>query len=182
MFTVTLSGSTTTQATDVQFETMGDAEAVDDYGTPTGRLSFPPGNTTGRAGTLQIPAGQSSGTITYPILTDMLSEGDEDLEMELVGLSFGARSASIPEARRTATTTILDEDSLNVSIKGTPSVTEGTVATFTIELSTASDESVSADWATPQAGTHWTRAKQRSRTWTTRLLPARWQSPREAPR
>ena len=39
-----------------------------------------------------------------------------------------------------------------VSIQDAPSVTEGTAATFTITLSTATDRDVSAGWSTKQAG------------------------------
>ena len=57
VFRVTLTGAITTQPTNVQFEALGDARAVEDYGTPYGPVSFPPGDSSGRFGTLQIPAG-----------------------------------------------------------------------------------------------------------------------------
>ena len=152
VFTVTLIGALGAESVSVTFETAGSAVETDDFGTPTGLLSFPPGNTTGNAGTLEIPAGQSSGTITYPILSDSIEEGDEALRLEIFSAYFGARSASISETQSVATTTILDQDSLTVSIQGTPSVDEGTAAAFTIVMSTVSDESVTADWETRQVG------------------------------
>ena len=152
VFTVKLIGALGAESVSVTFETAGSAVETDDFGTPTGLLSFPPGNTTGNAGTLEIPAGQSSGTITYPILSDSIEEGDETLRLEIFGAYFGLRSASISETQSVATTTILDQDSLTVSIQGTPSVDEGTAATFTIVMSTVSDDSVTVDWETRQVG------------------------------
>ena len=156
-FTVTLKGGVTTEAVQMEFETSGDAAAVDDYGIPIGSLTFPPGTPTGAVGTLQIPAGQSSGTITYPILADGVEEDEETLQVGILGISSGARdsggrSLTISQAQSEATTTILDQDSLTVSIEGAPSVAEGASATFTVSMSTASDKDVSVSWSTRQAG------------------------------
>ena len=49
-----------------------------------------------------------------------------------------------------ASTIILDKGSLTVSFQGSPSVDEGTAATFTVALSRVSDEIVTADWTTRQ--------------------------------
>ena len=70
VFTVKLAGGVTTEDVQITFETGGDAQAGDDYGPPTGNIIFPPGNTTGSAGSLTIPAGISSGTIAYLVFTD----------------------------------------------------------------------------------------------------------------
>ena len=151
-FTVTLNGAVTEEPVSVEFEAAGTASAALDYGTPTGNLEFPPGNITGNEGTLLIPAGQYQGTITYPIRTDSVQDGDETLEVGLFAVTSGARSLSISQTQSEATTTILDQDSLTVSIEGSPSVLEGGVATFTIRMSTTDDEAVSVGWSTRQAG------------------------------
>ena len=57
VFTVKLAGGVTTEDVQITFETGGDAQAGDDYGPPTGNIIFPPGNTTGSAGSLTIPRG-----------------------------------------------------------------------------------------------------------------------------
>ena len=149
-FTVTLTGGVTTEAVRVDFETAGDAEPEEDYGAPTGSLSFPPGDSSGKTGALTIPAGQTSGTITYPILTDSVEDDDETLEVEIFNVYSASRSAMVPPDQAMASTTILDEGSLTVSIQGSPSVDEGTAATFTVALSKPSDENVTADWTTRQ--------------------------------
>ena len=61
IFRVTLTGGLTAEATSVHVEALGTAEAAEDYGIPFGSLSFPPGDSTGRTVTLEIPAGQPSG-------------------------------------------------------------------------------------------------------------------------
>ena len=72
--------------------------------------------------------------------------------MGLFAVTSGARSLSISQTQSEATTTILDQDSLTVSVEGSPSVLEGGVATFTIRMSTTDDEAVSVGWSTRQAG------------------------------
>ena len=135
VFRVTLTGSITTEITNVNFEELGDARTVEDYGTPFGLLSFPPGDSTGRMGTLQIPAGQSSGTITYPILNDSVEEDDETLEVEVFRASSGPREVPVSPTQSSASSTILDQGALNVSIEAVPSVDEGAAAAFTVYLS-----------------------------------------------
>ena len=155
VFTVKLAGGVTTEDVQITFETGGDAQAGDDYGPPTGNIIFPPGNTTGSAGSLTIPAGISSGTITYLVFTDTVEEEDgETLEVRLFTVFDGLRGSGsgVSTTQNKASTNILDEDSLTVSIEGTPTVTEGGAATFTITLSTASDETVTVGWQTNQAG------------------------------
>ena len=155
VFTVKLAGGVTTEDVQITFETGGDAQAGDDYGPPTGNIIFPPGNTTGSAGSLTIPAGLSSGTIAYLVFTDTVEEEDgETLEVQLFTVFDGLRGSGsgVSTTQNKASTNILDEDSLTVSIEGTPTVTEGGAATFTITLSTASEETVTVGWQTNQAG------------------------------
>ena len=151
-FTVTLTGGVPADDASVPFETSGTAMAMDDYAAPKVTITFPPGDFTGEAGVLEIPAGQSRGTITFPVLEDDTSESDETLKVEIFSAATGDRAGSVSATGRVATTTSLDQEALTVSIGDAPSVTEGANATFTITLSTVSDQAVSAGWATKQSG------------------------------
>lgn len=152
VFTVTLTGGVTTEDTTVQFEMAGSALAGDDYATPTGALNFPTADTTGATGTLTIPAGVSEGTITYPITLDNLEEDEETLEVELFVVQSGPITGLVSETQAMASSVILDEGTLTVSIEGSPVVAEGEAATFTVTMSKVSDENVSVDWKTRQIG------------------------------
>ena len=152
IFRVTLTGGLTAEATSVHVEALGTAEAAEDYGIPFGSLSFPPGDSTGRTVTLEIPAGQPSGTITYPILNDSVEEDDETLTVEVFSASSGKRAVSVSPTQSRASATILDQGALTVSIEGVPSVDEGTAATFTVYLSKTISEDVSVEWSTRQPG------------------------------
>ena len=152
VFRVTLTGALTTQATNVQFEASGDAMAVEDYGAPYGLLSFPSGDSTGRMGTLQIPAGQSSGFITYPILNDGVEEENETLRIEVFSASSAQRAVSVSPTQSSASSTILDQGALNVSIEAVPSVDEGAAAAFTFYLSKIINQDVLVEWSTRQPG------------------------------
>ena len=152
IFRVTLTGGLTAEATSVRVETLGTAEAVEDYGIPFGSLSFPPGDSTGRTVTLEIPAGQPSGTITYPILNDSVEEDDETLTVEVFSASSGKRAVSVSPTQSRASATILDQGALTVSIEGVPSVDEGNAATFTVYLSKTISEDISVEWSTRQPG------------------------------
>ena len=152
IFRVTLTGGLTAEATSVHVKALGNAEAAEDYGIPSGSLSFPPGDSTGRTVTLDIPAGQPSGTITYPILNDSVEEDDETLTVEVFSASSGQRAVSISPTQSRASATILDQGALTVSIKGVPSVDEGAAATFTVYLSKTISEDISVEWSTRQPG------------------------------
>ena len=161
-FTVRLTGGVTQEDVQVTFETGGDAEAGSDYDAPIGNLTLPAGNNTGSAGTLTVPAGQKSGTITYPIKTDNIAEEDgETLEVQLFTVHDGLRSSGVSVSGNKASTTILDEHSLTVSIQGNPPVdqdetatlvAEGETATFSVRLSETEAEDVSVEWSTTQPG------------------------------
>ena len=152
IFRVTLTGGLTAEATSVHIEATGTAEAAEDYGVPFGSLSFPQGDSTGRTVTLEIPAGQASGTITYPILNDSVEEDDETLTVEVFSASSGQRAVSVSPTQSRASATILDQGALTVSIDGVTSVDEGAVATFTAYLSKTTSEDVSVEWSTRQPG------------------------------
>ena len=151
-FTVSLTGGVPADDVSVPFETSGNATVTDDYAAPKGAITFPPGDSTGKAGVLEISAGQSKGTITFPVLADDTSENEETLKVEIFSVATDQRTGSVSATDNIATTEILDQDTLTVSISDAPSVTEGAVSTFTITLSTASDQDVSAGWSTKQTG------------------------------
>lgn len=83
------------------------------------------------AGSITIPAGQTSGTITVPVVQDAINESSETFTVAL-----GSPTNGQPGAKTTATGTILDDDSISFSIVANPSVTEGnsgtTPVTFTV--------------------------------------------------
>ena len=151
-FTVTLTGGVPADDVSIPFETSGSATVVDDYDAPKGAITFPPGDSTGKAGVLEISAGELKGTITFPVLADGISENEETLKVEIFSAATDVRAGSVSATDNIATTKILDQDALTVSIADAPSVTEGAVASFTITLSTVSDQDVSAEWSTKQAG------------------------------
>ncbi len=151
-FTVTLTGGVPADDVSVPFETSGTATVTDDYSAPKGAITFPPGDASGKAGVLEISAGESKGTITFPVLADGISENQETLKVEIFSAATDQRAGSVSTTENIATTRILDQDELTVSISDAPSVTEGSVATFTITLSTISNQDVSAGWSTKQVG------------------------------
>ena len=67
----------------------GSATVTDDYSAPKGAITFPPGDTSGKAGVLEISAGRSSGTITFPIVADGISENQENLKVEIFSAATG---------------------------------------------------------------------------------------------
>ena len=152
-FTVTLTGGVPADDASVPFETSGSATVTDDYAAPKGAITFPPGDSSAaKAGVLEISAGESKGTITFPTIADGISDDDETLKVEIFSVATDERAGTVSATGNVAATTILDQDNLTVSIQDAPSVTEGAVATFTITLSAATDQDVSAGWATKQAG------------------------------
>jgi len=96
--------------------------------------------------TLNIPAGQLTGTITIVITRDAIDEADETF---FVNLS-GAVNATIADAQGIGT--ITDDDGPNITINDI-SIAEGTGAgttafQFTVSLSASSPQNVSVDWTT----------------------------------
>jgi len=95
---------------------------------------------TALSGTVTIPAGQTSATITLTALNDALVEGDETVIVTLTGITSGGELVLIDEEHDVATITIADNDSAAVSIAaGTDGNEAGPVSgTFTVTLSSAS--------------------------------------------
>lgn len=84
--------------------------------TPTGTITFRPGET--------------SKTIQVSIVNDLDREGSESVGLTL----FKARNATLG-AERSASVTILDDDSYTASIVGRRRLAEGRIGTFELQLS-----------------------------------------------
>ena len=120
VFTVTLSGGTSTAPVVVRYETSGTATPGSDYTVPLGSLT--------------IAAGATSKTVTVRTAQDLLAEGDETFTASLEAdpantlpawVSLGSATTSI--------VTIVDDDEIEVTIAAvTTTVTEGEDAVFTV--------------------------------------------------
>ena len=128
-FAVTLSGASA-QTVTVDYATAnGTATAGSDY--------------TATSGTLTIPAGSTTGTVTVAVTADALNEPTETF---LVNLSAPV-NATIGDGQ--ATGTITDDDGAPVLSIGDVTVAEGGgTATFTVTLSAASGQTVTVGYAT----------------------------------
>ncbi|SDD06044.1 Calx-beta domain-containing protein [Pedobacter soli] len=135
-FTVTLSNAASTD-TQITYSLGGTATEGSDYSTIATK-------------TITIPAGQTTGTITIPVLTDNLVEGNETVIATLVSSNSPLVSITTTPADKTATINILDNNTATVSISATPtSVNEGAgTATFTVTLSNAVQNAFSVNYTT----------------------------------
>jgi len=135
VFTVHLSAASATAVT-VSYATAG--------GTATSGADF-----TATSGTLTIAAGALTGTITVPVVGDLLNEANETFTVTL----SGASGATIADA--VGVGTIVNDDPVPTLSIDNVSVTEGnagtTTATFTVSLSAASGQTVSVTAATANA-------------------------------
>ena len=103
VFTVRLAGGVPTEDTSVTFElTEGVSTEVyvdtDDYGAPIGNLILPSDNKSGESGTLIIPAGQTSGSIIYPITEDDTEENrglGERMELRIFSVDDGLETRAV---------------------------------------------------------------------------------------
>ncbi len=133
-FTVTLSKAIDHDVL-IDFATVdGTAQAGSDY--------------TATSGTLTIPAGQTSGTITVTVLDDQLVEIEEAFFVELSNARASNRGVAIGDNRGAAT--ISDNDQATVSISnGRSQMVSGTQSVvFNVTLSQPSDADVVIDFAT----------------------------------
>jgi ELWxxDGT repeat protein len=145
-FTVTLSAASTATVTVAYATANGTALAPSDYASTSGTLTFAPG--------------QTSQTITVPIVGDTR---DEFHETFLVNLSNPA-NATIADAQGVGT--IADNDPLPSLTINDLSIAEGNAGTttfnFTVTLSAVSDKVVSVSYATANgtaaAGSDYTAA------------------------
>ena len=139
VFTVTLSGGTSTSAVVVSYETGGTATSGTDYTAPSGSLT--------------IAAGASTGTITVATAAESpaLLEPNETLSVTLTRVSGGGGSPSLGAAK-SAETTITDSGTVTVGFSAaSASVAEGRAATLIISLSGAVSDNVTVKWKTADA-------------------------------
>ena len=139
VFEVWLPGGVTTEPTDLRYTLSGTADAGDDYTAPDG--------------TLRIPAGRDTGTITVSTLDDAKLDPDETVAVTLTSAVSGSRDALIPVP--VATVTILDPGTITVSVAPT-AATEGGTLSFGVTLSQASADDITVEWETahdPESGT-----------------------------
>ena len=112
---------------------------------------------TGTSGTLTFNPGDTSKTITVPVLADTTDESNETVSLTL----SGATNASISDI--TGTLTITDDDDAPTLVIAAASVVEnGTTGSMTVTLSAVSGLDVTVDYATgtgtATAGTDYTAA------------------------
>lgn len=151
VFTVTLASPSSAEVT-VDYAT-ADLSGNDVYwygGLPaTAGVDY-----TARTGTLTIPAGQTTGFISVPVIGDRLGE-----ETELFFLTLSNPThANLTNSRGVATITD-DEPTVSFEYESTPGVVEGNSGTkpmtFTVELSAPSDVSVTVDYVTSAGSADW---------------------------
>ncbi len=119
---VTLSAATT-QPTIYPFVLAdGTATAPGDY---TNAPTFSDGVVLNGDGTITVPAGVTTFTVTYPTIDDLLDENDE--------------TYSITVATQTGTATIIDNDTVTVVSIGDVTAAEGDDLVFTVDMSGTSD-------------------------------------------
>jgi hypothetical protein len=101
-------------------------------GTATSGLDF-----TALSGSVTIPIGQTTATITIPIIDDLIVEGNETVIVTLTAITSGAASLG---ATLVATNTIADNDNAAVTIANTTNGQEAgpTAGVFTLTQSKAS--------------------------------------------
>jgi arylsulfatase A-like enzyme len=128
-FDVALSRSTPLPV-EVPYSTRdGSAVSPGDYGTSSG--------------TLLIPTGQSSGQITVPLVDDSLDEVDETFFLDL----GSATNATVIDS--TGTATVMDDDpEPSLSVADTNVVEGAGAATFSVSLTSPSGKPISARYST----------------------------------
>ncbi|KQM69470.1 hypothetical protein ASE74_05645 [Pedobacter sp. Leaf216] len=135
-FNVTLSNPSSTD-TQITYTLGGSATEGSDYTAITTK-------------TITIPAGQTTGTITIPVKTDLVVEGTETVIANLVSTNSALVSITTAPADKTATINILDNNTATVSISATPtSIDEATAtATFTVTLNAAVQNAFDVNYTT----------------------------------
>ena len=133
-FTITLAPSLSTAPVEVTYAVVGTAGSAD-YVPPSG--------------TLTIPVGESSGTVTISTLVDNILDPGETLGVLLTRATSNEREITIPpRGDSPPTVTILDQTTLSASIIAGEPADEGDNVEFTVRLSIASDAPVQVDWET----------------------------------
>ena len=134
-FTVSLTPYQNAVPVEIEYAVVGTAGQAD-YTAPSGNLT--------------IPAGETSGRVAIPVLMDTLHDPDETLGILLTRVAGGGREIALL-TDTLATVTILDSGSLSASLASGASAAEGDEMEFTIELSLPTDMPVLVEWATSDA-------------------------------
>ena len=132
VFDVALSGGVTTEETVLEYTVSGTADSGDDYTAPSG--------------TLTMPAGSDTGTITIMTTSDAVHDPGETLVVTLTSAESGDRD-DVRFAGRVATVTILDPGTVTASV-AQAEVEEGGRLYFDVTLSQASEDDVAVLWET----------------------------------
>ncbi len=134
----------------VRLSTPSDRTLTVNFNTTAGTTNpaTPGSDFTSTSGQLTFAAGETTKTVTVPIIGDVVDEANETLLVTLSGASAG----SMISGTGTATGTILDDDGAPELSIGDATVTEGdsgiTNANFTVTLQPASGQPVTVDYAT----------------------------------
>ena len=131
VFDVRVSGGKTTSETVLEYTMSGTATAGDDYTAPSG--------------TLTIPAGRDTATLTIVTLTDPVVDPDETLMVTLDSGTSGTRHADVPD--RAATVTILDPGTVTASV-APAEAEEGEPLYFDVTLSQVGENDIAVEWET----------------------------------
>ena len=141
-FDITLSQASTSDI-DVGYQTSSD--------TALQSLDF-----TGQSGTLTIPAGSTSATVSVIVINDTVDEPDESFVLNLTSTSLGVIETS------SAVGTIIDDDnppSISISPDTITEGDEGQVtASFVVALTSRSGFDISADYSTADISFSWSSA------------------------
>jgi hypothetical protein len=125
----------------VTLDTASGRETAVDYST-AGATATAGADYEDAAGTLTIPAGETSATFDVTIDDDDVFEGDETFGVTLSG------EVDLTLANTTATGTVTDDDPVPTLTAGASSVSEGDgTATITFSLTNPSVGDVTFDWA-----------------------------------
>ncbi|MCB1100658.1 MAG: hypothetical protein KDN22_34165, partial [Verrucomicrobiae bacterium] len=119
---------------------------------------------TATSGTITIPAGQTTATITVPIINDNIDELDETFTVQL------SNPINAPLKTASATITIEDDDVSIVSISDAFASEDAETITFALSLSNPASRAVTIDYAT--AGGSATEGADYTRNTGTRTFPA----------
>ena len=153
-FTVSVAGGASTAPVAVTYTVGGTATVGSDYTAPSGPL--------------MLGAGEASGTISIPTAADAVLDPGERVSVTLSGATTSA--GKVTADATPAVTTIADEGTETVSVRSDGAVTEGSSATFTVELSGAVSSPVTVGWETSDgtatAGSDYTAVESGAVTFT----------------
>ena len=96
------------------------------------------------AGTLTFSPGEQSHTITVSTINDDIVEGREDVALTLLR----AEDATLDPSSREAVGTIIDDDTVSLTVADAAAVEDGAALAFRVTLSPSSPLAVTADFAT----------------------------------